>query len=278
MPAPNSIISGGNLFNTKTAYPLHTLVADEEGAGHESWRIATGRRSPYTNYYASVTANAQRTLTLTCDRERAADLFCLDRGHNLAGKEVILERSYTADFSSPIPVFDVVLPVNSGTGSLDDAFGVVTEEGAWVIRFLKVSAPYWRLRIPAMGASLRPKIVGAHLSVSFAFDPWRPTAPDRTEAGGDMAESDAGWQAVGAPWLRRSDALRIQLLTPFDYELAATAFHHWDLRRPCWYIPDETYAQTARCIWRPNGVAGFAREVDWFPHKAQLPAIEFEAA
>jgi hypothetical protein len=278
MSAPNSVISGGNLLNTKTAFPNSTLVADEEASGHEAYRIATGRRSPYTNYYTAITANAQRTLTLTCDRERAADLFVLDRGHNLLGKELILERSYTADFSSAIPVFDVVLPTSVATLSLDDAFGVVTEEGAWLIRFLKVSAPYWRIRIPALGANVRPKIVGAHLSASFAFDPWRPTAPDQTEAGGDMAESDAGWQAVAAPWLRRSDTLRIQLQTPFDYELAATAFRHWDLRRPCWFVPDETYAQTARCIWRPNGVAGFARDVDWFPHKAAIPAIEFEAA
>jgi hypothetical protein len=193
------------------------------------------------------------------------------------GKEVILERS-DDNFSTSATVFDIVIPTASGTGSLDDSFGVLSEESAWIVRFPKVSAYYWRLRIPAMGASLRPKIVGAHLSNSFAFDPWRPTAPDQTEAGGDMAESDAGWQAVGAPWLRRTDTLRIQLQTLFDYELAATAFRHWDLRRPCWLVPDETYAQTARCIIRPNGVAGFSRAPDWFPHKIELPAIEHEAA
>jgi len=273
----NAVLSGGNLFN-RIAYPNHGLVADEEAVGHEAYRIATGRRSPFTNYYTSITANQQRTLTLTCDRTRVADLFVLDRGHNLAGLEVILERSDDNFTVSTIPVFDVVLPANSGTGSLDDPFGVVTEEGAWIIRFTKANALYWRLRIPAMGALLRPKIVGAHLSLSFAFLPWMPDARDQTELGGEMAESDAGWQALAAPWLRRTDTLRIQLLSIFDYELAATAFRHWDLHRPAWFVPDETYAQTARCIIRPAGVTGFVRAPDWFPHKAEIPAIEHEAA
>jgi hypothetical protein len=269
-----SIISGANAFN-RTIYTAHTLVADEEAAGHEAWRIATGRRSAYTNYYTSLTANAQRLITLTCDRERAFDYFVLDRGHNLT--RIILERSYDNFASSPITVFDVTLPTASGTGSLDDAFGVVSEELAWHIRFTKISAPYWRLKIPALGAGIRPKIVGAHLSMSFAFDAWRPHSPDLTELGGEMSESDAGWQVVANAFNRRTDTLRIQLPDLFAYEIAINAFRHYNLRRPTWYVPNEDNAQNALCIVRPLGVAGLGRMADWFPQKGELPFLEHEA-
>lgn len=270
-----SVISGGNYLNTKTAFTGHTLAADEEAAGHEAWRIATGRRSPYTNYYQSITANAQRTLTLTCDRERMADLFVLDRGHNLT--RVILERSYD-NFVTTITVFDITLPAVSGTGSLDDDFGVISEEGAWYKRFPAVSAPYWRVKIPALGANLKPKVVGMHLSKSFAFDCWRPHAPDQVETGGDMAESDAGWQAVASLYERHADTMLVKLSTPFDYEQARVAFRHYQMRRPAFYVPDEDNARNAICIIKPPSVQGFVRDVGWFSEMASLPYLEHESA
>jgi len=267
------VISGGNILS-RFVFPGHVIVADEEGAGHEAFRIGTGRRHPFTNYYESLTANAQRLITATLDRERTADLFVLDRGHNLP--RIILERSYDNFVNSPITVFDVTLP-SSGTGSLDDAFGVVSEELAWYIRFPKISAPYWRLKIPAIGSGIRPKIVGAHLSHSFEFDPWKPTGPDQTELGGDIGESDAGWQALGSPWNRRTDSLRLQLPDLFSYEQARVAFRHWMKRRPVWYVPDEDDARNACCIIRPPSVGGFRRGPQWYAHAAEIPYVEHEA-
>lgn len=269
----SSVISGGNLLS-RLAYPLHTIVADEEASGHECFRIATGRRSPYTNYYTSLTANAPRTITLTCDRIRSANLFVLDKNHNIP--RIILEIADVSDFSSSAVVFDVTLPTVTGSGSLDDAFGVKSEEGAWYQRFPTRTANYWRLRIPAMGSGLRPKIIGAHLSLSFAFDPWRPHAPDQDELGGEMAESDFGWQA-SLPWNRRADTLRIPLVDVFAYETAYNAFKHFNVRRPAFYVPDDAWAQNACCIIRPNGVQGFGREPDWYPHRAMVPYVEHEA-
>jgi len=278
MAAPQSVLSGGNLFNTVTAYPLHTLIADEEASGHEASRIATGRRSPYTNYYTAITANTQRTLTLTCDRVRSANLFALDRGNNLAGKQLVLECS-DDNFTTTQTAFDVVLPTATTPQSLDDAFGCRTEEGAWLKRFPLRSASYWRLRIPAMGANLRPLIVGAHLSLQWTFDAWRPWAPDQDELGGDVYESDAGWQGAAPIWNRDVDTLKIQLPTPFDYELARqTIGQHFAKRRPCWYVPDDSQAQNAKLIVRPMGTAGFRRDPDWFSERADIPYQEFEAA
>lgn len=275
---PTSLISGGNLLNAVTAYPLHTLIADEEAAGHEASRIATGRRSPYTNYYTAITANQQRTLTLTCDRVRSASFFVLDRGHNLGGKQVVLECS-DDNFATTQTAFDIVLPSVTTPQSLDDAFGCRTEEGAWVKRFPLRAALYWRLRIPAMGANLRPVIVGAHLSLPFTFDPWRPWGPDQDELGGDMSESDAGWQGTSQVWTRNVDTLRIQLLTLYDYELARQTFgQHFAKRRPTWYVPDDSQAQNAKCIIRPMGVGGFVRAEQWFSERADIPYQEFEAA
>jgi len=274
MTDPRSVLSGGNLFN-RLAFPGNTLVADEEASGHEAWRIATGRRSPYTNYYTSITANVQRTLTLTCDRVRAADFLVLDRGHNLT--RLILEISDVADFSSPAVLFDITLPTSTGAGSLDDDFGVRSEEGAWYKRFPERTANYWRLKIPAMGANQRPKIVGANLSLSYDFDPWRPTSPDATELGGELTESDGGWRAMMA-WNRRVDALRIQLSDLFDYDLWFNVFQHFVKYRPAFYVPDDSWAQNACCIAPAPGVIGLGREPDWFPHKGVVPYIEHEPA
>jgi len=271
-----SVISGGNLLSTLIYGG--TLVADEEAALHEAWRVATGRRSPYTNYYESITANQQRTITRTHTRTRTADLFVLDRGHNLAGKEVILECADVSDFSSAQVVFDIVLPSATAPGSLDDALGVRSEEGAWYKRFPDRAAFYWRLRIPAMGASQKPKIVGAHLSLSYSFDPWRPMNPDQDELGGEASESDAGWPGMGTPWNRRTDALRVQLSTLFDYDPWRDAYQHFQRYRPTWYIPNEDQAQNAMCIARPQGVAGLGRTPQWFGHQGDIPYVEYEAA
>jgi hypothetical protein len=276
MSAPQSVISGGNLFS-RIIYPNHTVVADEEASGHEAFRIATGRRSLYTNYWESITANAQRTITLTADRVRTANLFALDRGHSLAGKEVILECS-DDNFTTTQTVFDIVLPVSTAPGSLDDALGVRTEEGAWLKRFPSRAAKYWRLRIPALGAGLKPKIVGAHLSLSFGFDPYRPTAPDADELYVEESVSDAGWRGSSAPSTIRADTLKLQFATLFDYDTARDAFQHFLERRPTWYVPDDSQAQNACCIIRPAGQHGFSRDPDWFYHRANIPFLEHEAA
>lgn len=276
MSDPRSVISGANLLSRRI-FPNHTVAADEEAARHEAFRVATGRRSSYTNYYESATANAQRTLTGTFDRIRAFDFWAIDRGHNLAGKQVIGECSDDG-FVTTQTVFDIVLPTATAPGSLDDALGVRTAEGAWLKRTPVRAAKAARLRIPAMGVGLKPKIVGLSISLSFAFDPWRPSAPDRDELGGDAAESDAGWQGLSAPWQRRTDTLRIQLDSLFDYDVALGAFQHFFARRPTWYVPDENQAQNAMQVIRTLGVTGFGREPAYFPHQAQIPIQEWEPA
>ena len=165
-----------NLFSA-IAYPLHVVAADEQATGHEAFRIANGRRSAF-DYYESITANAQRIIKITCDRVRSANGCALDRGHNLGGEQVVLEAS-DDDFATPAQTcFDIILPTTTAPGTLDDALGVRTEEGAWLIRFPQRTALYWRLRIPAMGAGVRPKIVGAWLGNWYAFDPDFPVAAD----------------------------------------------------------------------------------------------------
>lgn len=270
-----SVLLSENLFSS-IAFPLHSLVADEAGSGHEAFRVADGRRSPY-DYWEPTTANASHNLTLTCDRVRLCDMLALDRGHNLAAKQVKLECS-DDNFTTTQTVFDIVLPSVTAVGSLDDAFGVRTEEGAWLKRFSPRVAKYWRLTIPALGSGLKQKIVGLHLGKSYSFDPFRPWSPDQDELIGEESMSDFGWSGSSAPAVRRQDTLTIQLSTDFDYELARYHFRHFGLRRPCWYVPDETQAQNALMIVRPFGASGFGREPQWFAERANIPYVEHEAS
>lgn len=278
MPSQSAIMTE-NYFST-VAFTGHTLTADEEATGHEAFRIATGRRSIYTNYYESTTANTQRTLTLACDRIREANGFVLYPGHNLAGEQVVLEASEDS-FATVQTCFDIVLPSAMAPGSLDDSFGVRTEEGAWLKRFTARAGSSFRLRIPAMGAGLKPKIVGAQLGNWYLFDPIRPWAPDRATLVGEESMADGGWRGAGSIGLVREGVIKIKLTTQTEYELARLHLgygSHFARRRPAWYVPDEGAAETAFCITAPFGQSGFAREPQWYAEQADIPYVEHEGS
>lgn len=273
-------------FFSRRQFPNHVgtgpnnSFGDEETVGAEAYRVADGRRWP-GDRWMPVTANVQHTLTVQCDRVRAATMLALDRGHNLAGKEVLLRCSQDGGTTWET-VVDVVLPTVVGPGALDDALGCRTEEGAWLIRFPQRAAPLWQVVVPAMGAGLLPQVVGLWLGQAWApQDGLRfPTAPDQTEFLVQETVSEAGWRGRNAPGLTRADTLNFKTGSQglYDYELGR--YHIQGLfgaGRPMWICYDDHQAHAAVLALRPgNDRLGFARTPDWFYPTASVPWVEHE--
>lgn len=260
----------------------HTLIGNEEPAGTEAFRAADGRRTP-SDYWAPATLNAAATLTITCDRIRTANVVALDRGHNLIGEAFTLQCS--DDNANWSPVVDVTeLPTVPG-GSLDapavsvaGVWGVRTEEGAWLCRFPTRAARYWRLSIPAMGAGLRPQLVGWWLGLAYApLDLTRPHSPNQSELLVEELTSERGWQGRGAAAIRRLGVLRLKLTNGFEYDLARYHLEgHFGRQRPMWIVHDDSQAERAVLAIRPTGQLGFELPTSWFYPTAEVGWVEYQ--
>lgn len=275
MGAPFFLVE--NLFST-VQFPLHVVTGNEEPAGAEAFRVADGRRSPL-DAWSPTTLNATSYLQVVCDRLRTANMVALDRGHNLGGKEVQLQCSDDG-FTTVQTVADLVIPAASAPGSPDDAFGVVTEEGAWLYRFPARAAYAWRLQVPAMGAGLRPKIVGLWVGPAYAPDYFQlPSGPGQGQALGVESVSDAGWVGRGVVVFRRESVIRLQLPSLFDYDDLARYHlegHYAGAGRPMWVCFDDEQADRAFLAVLPLGKFGFARAPQWFYPAVDLPYLEHE--
>jgi hypothetical protein len=260
----------------------HTLIGNEEPAGTEAFRAADGRRTP-SDYWAPSTLNASATLTITCDRLRAANMIALDRGHNLIDKAFSFQCS--DDNTNWANVVDITtLPTVPG-GSLDaplvstaGVWGVRTEEGAWLCRFPTRAARYWRLSIPAMGTGLRPQLVGWWLGMSYApSDLRRPLAANQSELLVEELTSERGWQGRGAAANRRLGMLHLKLTTVFEYDLARYHLEgHFGRGRPMWLVHDDSQAERAVLAIRPAGTLGFELPTNWFYPAAEVGWVEYQ--
>jgi len=267
-----------NVFSI-AQFPLHLVTGNEEPAGNEAFRVADGRRSAL-DAWTSITLNAAAYLQTVCDRPRAANMVALDRGHNLGGKEVQLQCSDDG-FTTVQTVADIVIPAASAPGSPDDAFGVVTEEGAWLYRFPARASYAWRLNVPAMGAGLKPKIVGLWLGLGYAPDYFQlPAGPGQGQLLGAESTSDAGWVGRGVVVYRRESTIALQLPSLFDYDDLARYHlegHYAGAGRPMWVCFDDAQADRTFLAIAPLGKHGFARQPRWFYPAVELPYEEHEA-
>ncbi|HWP38950.1 MAG TPA: hypothetical protein VNL18_15495 [Gemmatimonadales bacterium] len=266
-----------NIFSVRQ-YPGHTIAATEEPSGNEAFRVADGRRSSF-DYATSTTPNSEWSVTCTADQVRAVTFVALDRGHNLAGKRVIYEVS-NDNFTTVETVFDIsALPANPGAGSLDDALGVVTDEGAWLKRVSVRFGLYHRLRIPAMGAGLKPVIVGLWAGTGWAPSVFGlPKQENRARLAGQVSVSEAGWMGAGAMTRQRVGTLHFKLTSLFEYEeLRRHLEENYGRHRPMWIVHDDEEAQRAVLATIPQEFVGLDRRTaDWFYGSGEIPWTEHE--
>ena len=264
-----------NFFNVRS-FPLHVVSAEEEPAGFEAFRVASARRSGLS-YATATTANSDWWVKVVADRVRAADMIVLDRGHNLAGKTVRVEVSQD-NFATWETIFNAALPTAPAVGSLDGALGVMTEEGAWVLRFPKRIGTSWRVFIPAMGAGLKPIQTGVWLGPSFGTTALtRPLARNRHTLVGEMAESALGWQAFAKRTPRREGVFSLRFPTLAEGELARLHLEgHYGRGRPTWIVPNSDDATDAFLSVLPVTDFGIVRQLQWYYGEVAVPYQEFE--
>lgn len=274
MGAP--VIAVENLFS-RTQFPDHVIAAEEAASNYEAFRVANGRRS-VADHWTSTTANSDTWIKVTCNQVRGANFVALDRGHNLAGCAVRIDVS-DDDFTTYQTAFSGVLPAASSPGSIDDALGVRTEEGAWLKRFDLRSGKYWRLFVSAMGANLKPQVVGLWVGMALELQYLDlPFQDEQDELVMSPVASDAGWEGTGRVVQRRAHELRIVVHDLAGYD--QVRYHlqgHFGARRPMWLLHDQDQADRALLVVRPQGALGFGFEAGWGYRRGTVRYVEHEA-
>lgn len=277
------LVENGFSIGGAGQFPLHTLTATtgagvtDDPTGTESWRIATGRRSKFTNRYTSTATNTQILIPLTCDRPRTFDGFALYPDHNLSGITILLQCANESTYASPETAFSVTIPSYTMPGSLDDTAGIRTETGAWVKRFPYRAAKYWRLNIPALGAGVRPSVVGATLGNWWETDWLRPASEDAHDMVREIATSSSAWRGYTRGTRVRGNELELELESPFAYDGARQHVDgYFGDGFPGWICHDTDQPERTVLAVR-NGPIRFELPTDYGYRRCRVPWIEHEA-
>lgn len=266
-----------NLFS-KVQFPNHTVTAEEETAGNEVEKLANGRRSSL-DFWTPTTNNSDTFATVQADRVRSVDMVVLDRGHNLTGKRVRL-RGSSDNFTTYDEIFSIVLPAESAPGGLNDVDGVRTEEGAWAVQFDVRAYKYWRLFVDAMGAGLKPQLIG--LWAGLSYEPTHFLRPADEEADRLFVSefvTESGWIGRNQVTRRRNGTINYKILSFNDYDQVRYHLHgHFGSGRPMWICFDQDQADRTILTIRPQGVQGFPFGTDWGYRQTQLAWLEHEPA
>lgn len=270
-----------NLFNggfPGSQYPNNTITAEEEGTNHEVFHLANGRRSPL-DFWTSTTANSDTWAETRCNRVRAADMVVIDAGHNLAGETVQIEGS-DDNFTTIDTIHSAIIPSVSSPGNIDNALGIVTEEGVWMRRVPLRAHRYYRVFIPAMGADLRPQIIG--LWIGLSWEPglfWNPLAANRVSISGPETITPQRWRGRALLGTERVVSMTVKLPSLFAYDQARLHIEGlFAANEPMWVIPDQDQADQAFLAVPPLGRIGFnfGDSSDWGYLQMVIEAIEHE--
>lgn len=259
MPLQTPVFLVDDLSDTVVQYPNHTVSALSEPSGYEAHRFSAGRRDQYST---ASTANLDWWHKTVFNRVRALDCVAL-WVHNLAGKAYQLQVS-DDDFTTTQTAVSVTIPSSPGTGDIDDANGVLCENGMWLMRFPARMAIAYRHYIVAGGAGFKPQIagkVGLSLGLNQFEKPYMPSDAELivTE---QMAES--GWIGRGPRRLKRSGSIQVKTRTAFEYDQFR---YHFEQRfgggAPMLIVFDDTQAERAVMATRTGGTFGFRGVADW---------------
>jgi hypothetical protein len=239
------------------AFPGHALTSVSELDGYEDWRVTNGFRHADDGWRPTA-FDTDAWLAIACDRVRAFNGLALDRVHNLRGFPVELHVSF--DGLTTWEVVPFTIPAGSAPGSLDDPNGVVTEEGAWLVRYPFRAGMQARFWLPAMGADLRPQIGGLWLGTWLELD-WlsNPYEEDHTSFATAPLESDAGWKG-GLHTYTRGDGqlgIRVQGFAGYDpLRVHLGGRGHYGVGRAMWLVHDADAAERGKLVRRPAGRQG----------------------
>jgi hypothetical protein len=268
-----------NLFSVRT-FPDHVLSASSTETGLDVRFVATGRRQYALNRWAPDSTNADAHVQGTFDRVRAFDHLAIDRGHNLGGHTVEVRVSsdafttYTTAGSATIPT--QVFPYSR----LSDGLPILTEEGAVLWRLGTYAGIAARLFVPAMGAGLKPTIVGAYLGSTFRPEHavQKPYSHGKVRLNYEVERSPEAWAAAGTIGKLRAGTVVLKLADREEY--ARARYHIEELyfaRKPMWLSVNDEEAEKARLVVCPPGDAGFEiRSGDWSEYQGEIPYEEHE--
>lgn len=239
-----------NLFDVRV-FPGHVVTGEDEVAGNEGFRVATYRRHALS-YYTPATTNAARYIEVACDQVRWADCLVLDRGHNLEGETVRVQRSFQSSFATYAEDSFVVPDATSFSSVLIEGSPVRTYEGAVIFPFEGDAAPYWRFEMDAMGAGLKPQVRGLWLGRR-----WTPNDPPVMPSDDDQRWSEVGTMRRGRPGTFRFGGREAALRILLDEDEFETARWHlalaWEHGRPVWYVANTNEVENAWLGYDPGG-------------------------
>lgn len=273
-----TVFLSDNVWN-RLIYPNHTLSASETESDLDVAFLGTGRRQRELNRWSSTSLNTAAWVQATCDRVRLVNLLFIERGHNLDGKSVGVRIS-SDNFTTWTEIGPYTIPANVFPYSrLSDGRPIRTEEGAIIWWLGDQAGKEFRVDIPAMGAGLKPELVGlmlgtwyrpSHAQVKpFDFGMVELTYEEIVSPQAQAGAGEIGTRRVGEVHLKLADRTEH---AQGRYHLEALAFK----RRPFLLIHDDDEAEKAHIAYAPPGRHGFEIADDWSEPQIRFPWHENE--
>lgn len=277
-----ALILSENLFSA-SQFAQHVVAGSSATSGHQAFRVGRASRS-HLNFWETQGSGDTSFVEVDCGSPRPASMLVLDRGSNLIGSAVDIDRSDNGSTWTSVIGGTESVPTGVG-GSLDGTNGCLTEEGAWARRFPEQTARHWRFFIPNAaggGVNARRRIRGLWLGrwhdLGLLDRPW---ADDGAELIADEQQSPYGWRAAATTTRRRTGTLNIRLdsfdaYTDMRYHVQQR-FH--DQGRPSWVIYDESQPERAVLARPVPGTLAFSfprgygyrtASVQWIEHEPQF--------
>jgi hypothetical protein len=161
------LLLSDNLFENVVLHPTFVVGTDQATlAGREAFRVADNLRDMTS--WASSVPNTNQYIWVDALTPVAPNTIVIDRGHNLAGAQVLVRGDTSSAFATAVTIVSCVLPSSPG-GLPTDANGCLTPDGVWWKTFTGQSFRAQGIEIIAMGVGIAPIATGIYLGTSYRF-------------------------------------------------------------------------------------------------------------